>query len=53
MDQGAGVDILKKVGDPVEKGEPLYRIHANFPADFRFAVDLASKKPGYTVEEVT
>lgn len=37
MDKGAGVDLLKKLGEPVQKGEPLYRVHAEFPADFKFA----------------
>lgn len=37
MDKGAGVDLLKKLGDAVERGEPLYRVHAEFNADFKFA----------------
>src|SRR3569623_1483869 len=37
MDKGAGVDLLKKVGDSGERGEPLYRVHAEFNADFKFA----------------
>ena len=49
MDKGAGVDLLKKLGEPVERGEPLYRVHAEFPADFRFARDLAESDPGYSV----
>ncbi|MDH5356916.1 MAG: thymidine phosphorylase family protein, partial [Gammaproteobacteria bacterium] len=28
IDKGAGVDLFKKLGDRVSKGEPLYRIHA-------------------------
>ncbi len=49
MDKGAGVDLLKKIGDPVERGEPLYRIHANFPADFGFARTLAEEDCAYTI----
>ncbi len=49
MDKGAGVDLLKKLGDPVEAGEPLYRIHARFPADFRFAAALARQDHGYRI----
>jgi thymidine phosphorylase len=49
MDKGAGVDVFKKIGEPVEKGEPLYRIHAAFEADFRFAVKLASDGDGVTL----
>ncbi len=37
MDKGAGVDLLKKLGDTVEQGEPLYRVYAEFNADFKFA----------------
>ena len=48
-DKGAGVDLLKKVGDPVRAGEPLYRIHACFPTDFRFATEYAAASSGYTI----
>ncbi|MCW8874894.1 MAG: thymidine phosphorylase, partial [Gammaproteobacteria bacterium] len=49
MDKGAGVDLLKKLGDPVQAGEPLYRLHARFPADFQFARRLAEQQSGYQV----
>jgi thymidine phosphorylase len=49
MDKGAGVDLLKKLGDPVKQGEPLYRIYAEFPADFDFACNLADDKSGYII----
>lgn len=49
MDKGAGVDLLKKLSDPVAKGEPLYRIHAVFPADFQFACAMAEEDAGYTI----
>jgi len=51
MDKGAGVDILKKVGDPVDKGETLYCIYAEFNSDFKFACDLAQKYTGYSIGE--
>ncbi len=51
MDRGAGADLFKKLGDPVEEGEPLYRIYAQFPADFQFASDLSLKDIGYTIGE--
>ena len=51
MDLNAGVDLLKKLGDEVEKGEPLYRIQAEFPSDFNFARELAEKDNGYQVGE--
>ncbi|MCG2634269.1 MAG: thymidine phosphorylase family protein [Gammaproteobacteria bacterium] len=49
MDLRAGVDLLKKAGDRVTLGEPLYRIHAEFPADFRFSLQLAEEANGYTI----
>jgi thymidine phosphorylase len=49
MDKGAGVDLLKKLGDRVEQGEPLYRVHANFPADFGFAGALVDRDTGYAI----
>ena len=49
LDKGAGVDLFKKIGDPVEKGEPLYRIHAAFPTDFGFATRFAADGGGYTI----
>ena len=51
MDKGAGVDLLKKLSDPVKKGEPLYRIHAEFPADFNFASTLADDNSGYRISD--
>ncbi len=49
MVKKAGVDLLKKLGDPVCKGEPLFQIHAEYPADFKFAVDLAQLNSGYEI----
>ena len=56
MDKGAGVDLLKKNGDIVEQGEPLYKVYAEFRADINFAKALTEKSIGYTVgkaDEVT
>lgn len=49
VSKGAGVDLLKKVGDPVIAGEPLYRIHATVESDFGFAVEHAREEMGYDV----
>ncbi|KAA6187263.1 thymidine phosphorylase family protein [Thiohalocapsa marina] len=48
-DKGAGVDVMKKLGDPVRQGEPLYRIHAEFKADFQFAMAASNKADGYHI----
>jgi thymidine phosphorylase len=49
LDKGAGVDLFKKVGDPVTEGEPLYRIHAALEADFLFACKFAAQADGYAI----
>jgi len=51
MMKRAGVDLLKKLGNAVKQGDVLYRIHAEFPADFKFAQDLATQNNGYTLGE--
>lgn len=48
-DKGAGVDLFKKVGSPVEAGEPLYRIHAEHATDFRFATEMAVSESGFAL----
>ena len=47
---GAGVDLLRKVGDAVVVGQPLYRIHACYPADLGFARDLSNGDSGYRID---
>ncbi len=50
MDKGAGVDLLKKIGDSVDTGDILYRVHAEFQADFQFARHLSQEEgSGYTI----
>jgi thymidine phosphorylase len=46
---GAGVDLLHKLGARVRAGEPLYRLHAQYPADLAFARELAERASGYTL----
>ena len=48
-DKGAGIDLLKGVGDSVDQGEPVYRIHAGFSADFRNASEAAAEDPGMRI----
>ncbi len=51
MDKGAGVRLLKKLGDEVKEGEPLYRIHAEYPSDYNFACALSNQDSGYSIGE--
>ena len=49
IDKGAGVDLLKKLGDSVEEGEALYRVHAEYRADYQFAKTLTDQQSGYLI----
>ncbi len=49
QNKGAGVDLFKKVGDKVRKGECLYRIHAEFPAELNFAKAACENDNGYHI----
>jgi len=49
MDKGAGVDLFKKLGDPVEAGDILYRVYAEFPPDLHFAQEQCAKGDGYCI----
>ena len=49
MDKRAGVDLLKKMGDPVKKGQALYRVHAEFHSDYQFAKLLCQQNSGYKI----
>lgn len=50
-DAGAGIDLLKRQGEPVRAGEPLYRVHGIDPADFDFAREAAAQDPGFQVAQ--
>ncbi len=49
MDKQAGVDLHKKRGDKVSKGDALYTIHAEFMADFNFAKAESEKDTAYRI----
>lgn len=48
-DPGAGLELLKRNGDAVRAGDPLYRIHGLDPSDFGFARDAADENSGFKV----
>jgi len=50
-DPGAGMLLLRKVGEPVRKGEPLCRIHSCEASDFSFAVEQAGEDAGFLVAQ--
>ncbi|MDO9596790.1 MAG: thymidine phosphorylase family protein [Azoarcus sp.] len=47
--QGAGVDLFHKLGAAVQRGEPLYRVYADFPSDLEFARQASSRASGYSL----
>jgi thymidine phosphorylase len=47
--ESAGVDLLHKMGETVETGEPLYRIHATNASELEFARHLASQGHAYQI----
>jgi thymidine phosphorylase len=49
-DPGAGLLLLRDVGDAVRPGDPLYRIHGVEPSEFRFAVEAAEEASGFALE---
>ena len=49
LDKGAGIRLFKKIGDPVEQGQPLYRIYAFEQAELDLAAGMARQDPGYAL----
>lgn len=47
--QAAGVNLLRKLGQDVAAGEPLYRVHARYPADLAFARKACAAATGHTI----
>ena len=45
--QGAGVDLMHKLGATVAQGDVLYRVHAGYPADLEFARQASARDIGY------
>ena len=53
LDKGAGLYLHCKLGERVEQGEPLFTIHAEYPADFQFALNFAQENPAYRLGDPT
>ena len=45
----AGVDLARKLGDEVQAGDLLYRVHAHYPSDLQFARNACEKSTGYSI----
>jgi thymidine phosphorylase len=50
IDKGAGIKVFKKIGDRVEKGEPLYRIYAFDQPEYDLAVATTKANTGYVID---
>ena len=48
-EKSAGVDLFRQRGDEVERGEPLYRIHAAEEADLAEAAGYAEEESGFEI----
>jgi len=48
-DPGAGLDLQRRIGARVTKGDVLYRIHGEEVADFALAVEAAGQESGIKV----
>lgn len=53
IDKGAGIKVFKKIGDRVEKGEPLYRIYAFDQSEYDLAVAATKSDGGYVIDDGT
>src|SRR4051812_39619817 len=49
IDKGAGIRLFSKIGDHVEKGQPLYRIHAYDQSELDLAATAAKANSGYNI----
>jgi len=49
-DPGAGIDLQKKLGDLVRKGEPMYRIHGLDHSDFAAACEASGEDSGFRID---
>ena len=47
--QGAGIDLHRKLGEEVSKGDILYTIYAEYPTDLEFAKQLSNKFNAYSI----
>ena len=51
ISMGAGVELFRKLGEPVLSGDVLYRVYAEFPSNHEFARDFVAHRNGYTLGE--
>jgi thymidine phosphorylase len=47
--KGSGVDLFRKLGEKVARGEPLYRVYADSASELEFARQVAARASGYSI----
>ncbi|PAU88318.1 thymidine phosphorylase [Pseudomonas sp. WN033] len=47
--QGAGVDMLVRLGDSVARDQPLYRVYAAYPTELLFARQASERFTGFMI----
>ena len=50
LDQGAGIYLVKKLGDTVHRKEPIYTIYSQSEPKIKFAVKNANREHGYSIQ---
>jgi thymidine phosphorylase len=51
IDKGAGIKLFKKIGDRVERDEPLYRVYAFDQSEHDLTATSAKIDAGYTIQK--
>ena len=50
-DKAAGLDLHVRIGDRVERGQPLFTVHAEAPGELAYALEYLARQTGIVVLE--
>jgi thymidine phosphorylase len=50
-DKAAGLDLHARIGDRVERGQPLFTVHAEAPGELAYALEYLARQTGIVVLE--
>jgi thymidine phosphorylase len=50
-DKAAGLDLHVRTGDRVERGQPLFTVHAQAPGELAYAIDYLARQSGVVALE--
>jgi len=51
IDKNAGIDLHKKVGDKIKKGDTLFIIYACFKSNFEFSIQFSDENNAYVIDK--